>query len=91
MKKLIATALVIASLSNPASAYGHEPECFDEIDDRTGRISSCFDSRTMGNHTIGQRWLGWYNGADTWGPNRVNWYVHVKYFGVPDIHMIHTI
>lgn len=41
---------------------------------------SCWDGRTMGNRTTGERWLG-HNGADTWGPNRINWLVLVRWYG----------
>ncbi len=80
MRRALITIAILAFLFTLAlEVRAHEAECFDEIDDRTGRISSCWDSRTMGNRTEGLRWLG-HNGADTWGPNRINWYVIVKYF-----------
>ncbi len=76
MKKLIATALVLISLG-----AGGASECFED--------ETCWDGRTMGNTVTGERWVG-HNGADTWTPDRINWYVHVKWVGTRSIDMIHT-
>ena len=67
---IAAAALVVALLATPL--VGASEVCFED--------ETCWDSRTMGNRISGERWLG-HNGADTWGPNRINWYVHVKHFG----------
>ena len=66
---VLALALVIGT-----AAQGHtEPVvCWED--------QTCWDGRTMGNRITGERWIG-HNGADSWGPNRINWYVLVKWYG----------
>ena len=71
MKKGIAAALLAAQLLTPTSAFGSET-CYED--------ETCWDGRTMGNLITGERWVG-HNGADTWGPDRINWYVLVKWYG----------
>ena len=70
MKKAIAAALLAAQLLTPASAYGSD-RCFED--------ETCWDSKTMGNRTIGT--------IDPWeraaGPNLAGvdtGYVMVKWF-----------
>jgi hypothetical protein len=70
VKKQIASALLVLALGTGASGFGSE--CYED--------ETCWDGRTMGNHITGERWVG-HNGADTWGPDRINWYVLVKWYG----------
>lgn len=59
----VAASVVLAlALSAPAQADEHKPLCFDELDDTTGRISSCWDSKTMGNRRAGF----WHEGSQSY-------------------------
>lgn len=75
-------ALILALLLTPQGGRAHTP-CYED--------QTCWDGRTMGNQITGERWLG-HNGADQWTPDRINWYVHVKWGGIvaPDAQMVHT-